>query len=120
MPTPNLTGITTVTPKVLASTQLASGDTAVYTVPASKAAKIATMSLTNVSTSAVTVSVSVHPSGSSIDGTHKVVSGYALAANDSITISEVVGCWLGTGDFLNVNVSAGTSVDVVVTGLEFA
>lgn len=120
MATPNLTGITTVTPKVLASAQLASGDTAAYTVPASKAAKIATMSLANVSGGAVTVSVSVHPAGSAVDGTHKVVSGYVLAAGDSTSIAEVLGCWLGAGDFININVSTAAAVDVVITGLEFA
>jgi hypothetical protein len=37
MATPNLQAITTVTPGILSSSQLASGDNAVYTVPANKA-----------------------------------------------------------------------------------
>ncbi|GAB3776826.1 L-lysine 2,3-aminomutase [Nocardioides ginsengisegetis] len=120
MATPNLTAITTVTPKILASAQMASGDNAAYTVPANKAAQIKTMVLSNVSGAAVTITVSVIPSGGSVDGTHKVVSGYSLASNDSTTISEVVGSWLGAGDKVNVNAAAATAIDCVITGLEFA
>lgn len=120
MATPNLTAITTVTPKVLASSQLASGESTVYTVGASKAAKIAKFVLTNTSASAVTVSASVVPSGGTVDGTHRVVSAYPLTAGDTIVVSEVDGVWLGQGDFLSVNASAGTAVDILVSGLEFA
>lgn len=65
MTTPNLIGstnaATSLTQVLLASAQLASGDTAVYTVPTNSAAKIATASLCNTSGSAVTISVSVVP-----------------------------------------------------------
>lgn len=120
MATPNLLSITAVNPKSLASAQLASGDTAVYTVPAGKAAKIATAVLANISASPVVVSVSLVPSGGSSDGTHRVISGYSLAAGDSIKVDELVGAWMGSGDFLSINAAAGAAVDVTVTGLEFA
>jgi hypothetical protein len=120
MATPNLSAITTVTPGILTSQQLASGDVTVYTVPANKAAKLAKLVLSNVSASAVTVSVSIVPSGGTVDGTHRVVSGYSLAAGDTTTITEVEGCWLGQGDLVSINTSAGTSVDVLLSGLVFS
>lgn len=120
MATPNLLSITTVTPKTLASTQLPSGENTVYTVPASKAAKIATLVLTNVSAAAVVVSVSLVPVGGAADGTHRVVSGYSLAAGDSITVTELAGAWMGAGDFISVNAAASSAINVVATGLEFA
>ena len=120
MATPNLNSITTVIPKVLASAQLASGDTTVYTVGASKAAKLAKLVLTNTSASAVTVSVSVVPSGGTVDGTHKVVSAYSIAAGDSTAITEAENIWLGAGDFISVNASAATSINVLASGLEFS
>jgi len=120
MATPNLSAITTVTPGILASAQMASGDNTVYTVPAGKAAKLATVTLTNTGASAVVVSVSLIPSAGAVDGTHKVVSGYSLAANDSTTVSELAGAWLGDGDKLSVNAATGAVVDVAVTGLVFA
>lgn len=120
MATPNLSAITTVTPGILASQQLTSGDTTIYTVPANKAAKLAKLVLTNVSAAAVVVSVSVVPSGASVDGTHRVVSGFSLAAGDSTTVTEIEGCLLGQGDLISVNAGTATSIDVLLSGLVFA
>lgn len=120
MATPNLSAITTVTPGILASQQLASGDVTVYTVPANKAAKLAKLVLSNVSAASVAVSVSIVPSGGAVDGTHRVVSGYSLVAGDTTTITEVEGCWLGQGDLVSINTSAATAIDVLLSGLVFA
>jgi hypothetical protein len=120
MATPNLTSITSVIPKVLASAQIASGDNTVYTVGASKAAKLAKLVVANVSASAVVVSVSIVPSGGTVDGTHKIMSASSLAAGDSTVITEAENIWLGAGDFISVNASAATSVNVLASGLEFS
>jgi myosin-crossreactive antigen len=120
MATPNLTGITSVVPGILASTQLASGDNAVYTVGAGKAAKLATLILCNVSASAVTVSVAVVKSGGSVDGTHRILSGYSLAGGATATLDDIAGMWLGDGDLVSINASAATSIDVTLTGLELS
>jgi hypothetical protein len=121
MATPNLlSGLTTVTPKILASAQMASGETAAYTVPANKAAKVATCTITNVSASVVVISVSVVASGGTADGTHRVISAYSLVAGDSLLVADFDGMWLGAGDFISVNAAAATAIDVIVTGLEFA
>ena len=120
MATPNLNSITTVIPKILASAQVASGETTVYTVGASKAAKLAKLVLANTSASAVTVSVSVVPSGGTVDGTHKVMSAYSIAAGDSTVITEAENIWLGAGDFISVNASAATAINVLASGLEFS
>lgn len=117
----NLKTITAVTPKVLASAQMASGDNAIYTVAANKAAKLATLTLCNTSAAPVVVSVAVVPSGGAVDGTHRIVTGYPLAAGDSLTMADDVrGMWLGDGDKINVNAAAATAVDAVLTGLEFS
>lgn len=119
MPTPNLAGLTSITP-VLVSSQLANGDNTVYTVPANKAAKLASLVLTNVSAAAVTISAAVVPSGGAIDGTHRIISALALAAGDSLPVEDVAGMFLPTGAVLAVTVSAGASVDAVLTLLELA
>lgn len=120
MATPNLNAITSVIPKILASAQLASGDNTVYTVGASKAAKLAKLVLSNVSASAVTVSASIIPSGGTVDGTHKIVSAYSLLAGDSTVITEIENVWIGAGDYISVNASAATSINVFASGLEFS
>lgn len=104
--------------KILASGQVATANTntTAYTVPPSSAVKVATAVLTNVTGSAVTVSVSVVPSGGAVDGTHVVVSAFSLAANDSTNLTELVGGMLDAGAFVSINASAGASVNYLLTG----
>lgn len=106
--------------KILASARVASAvtDTTIYTVPASTAAKIASAVLCNTGGATATVSVSVVPSGGSIDGTHKIVHNYPLAAGDSMVVNELVGAMLGTGAFVSVNVSVGAVICYLLTGVE--
>lgn len=120
MATPNLSTITTVTPGILSSVQLASGDTAVYTVPGSKAAKIGPLILCNTSATAVIVSAGVIPSGGSVDGTHKIVSALSIAGGETVTLDEFDGQWLGDGDKVNVTAGTAAAVDATLTGLVFA
>lgn len=105
--------------KVLAGGQLASGETTIYTVPVvpASATKISSAVLCNTSAAAVTVSVAVVPSGGTVDGTHRVVSGYSLAAGDSTTLPELVGAFLDAGAFVSINASAGAAVDYLLTGV---
>lgn len=106
--------------KILASSRVASAatDTTIYTVPASTAAKIASAVLCNTGGSAATVSVSVVPSGGTVDGTHKVVHNFPLAAGDSTTVGEIVGAMLNAGAFISVNVSVAAAVTYLLTGVE--
>lgn len=111
--------------KILASGQIsATTSTTLYTVPASKEAKIGSFSLTNTSSSAVTLSVSVVPSGGMTDGTHLVLVSYSLAAYDTISHEDVLsalkGVYLDTGAFLAVTASTANAVDYLVTGQESA
>lgn len=116
----NLMAATSGLPQVLVSQQLAATETTQYTGPASSAVKIATASLTNTSGSAVTVSVSVLKTGQTADGTHRVLSGYSLAAGDSTVLNELAGVFLGPGDFISAIAGAATSVTLVVSGVVFS
>lgn len=103
--------------RILASGQIAgTALTPVYTVPVSSAAKIATAVLTNVTASAVTVSVSVVPSGGTLDGTRVIVSAFLLAANDSTNLFELAGALLDAGAVISVIASAGAAVNYLLTG----
>lgn len=102
--------------KILASGQAASGENAVYTVPALSAVKIASVSLTNVASTATTVSLSVVPSGGAVDGTHKVVDSYSLAAHDSTVVSEIAGAMLDAGAYISINSSQASALNYLITG----
>lgn len=121
MPTQNLMAATSALPQVLVSQQLAATETTQYTGPANSAVKIATAVLTNTSGAAVTVSLSVLKVGQTADGTHRVLTAYSLAAGDSTALKdEVVGTFLGPGDFISAIASAATSVTFVMTGVVFS
>lgn len=112
---------TTLTAAILASGQIgATTATTLYTVPAASQVKVATASLCNISGSTVTVTVSVVPSGGSVDGTHVVLSAYSLLPNDTITQDDVLaalkGVMLGVGTFVSVTASVSGAVDYLLTG----
>jgi hypothetical protein len=114
----NLLAITSMLPGTLVSQQLPSGDHTVFTCPASTAVRIFHGTLCNVSGSAVTVSLSVVPNGGTLDGSHKAIAGFALAAGDTLSLKDyLTGAMLAPGDFISVNSSAATAVDVVISGL---
>lgn len=118
----NLLAAATITPKVLCSTQVAgTSATTVYTTPSSTTTKIMQGTMCNTSGSSVNVSLSIIPSGGSSDGTHKVISTYALAAGDTLSLTPYIGgAMLAAGDFISVICSTGAVIDVVLTGVESA
>ena len=84
MATPNMLALNSMLPGVLVSTKIAvTTDSAVYTVPANKAVKLAQGSISNISGAAVTFGLSIVQSGGTVgDGTHKIIpDGYSLAAD---------------------------------------
>jgi len=114
----NYLSLSTMTGQILYSGQLASTSaTSVYTVPTGKTVKIATGTVCNTSGSAVTVSVSLLKSGDTVDGTHKVIHSYPLAAGDTLSLTEYLGgAMLGEGEAVNVQAGTGAVLDVVLTG----
>lgn len=92
-------------------------ETAVYTVSANTTVKIASGTLCNTSGSAVTVNVSVVPSGGTADTTHRVVSAFSLSAGNSLSLKDYLeGVMLGAGDFISISVGTSSTVDAVITG----
>lgn len=114
----NLLQVTSMLPQVLVTQQDASGEQTVYTCPASSTVKITQGTICNTSGAAVTTSVAVVRSGGTADGTHRVIAGYPLAAGDTLPLRDyLLGVQLGPGDFISVNCSVGSAVDVVLCGV---
>lgn len=114
----NLIQAASINPQTLAVTQVsvANTETTAYTVPAVSSLRVATASLCNTTGAAVTVNVSVVPSGGTAAAANRVVSGYSLAAGDTLTMSDILGgALMGPGDFVSLNMSA-TGVSLVMTG----
>jgi hypothetical protein len=120
MPTSNLMAATTAAPQVLVAQQLANSETTQYTCPANTSVKLASVSLCNTSVNAVSVSLSVVKSGGTAGASNRVVSGYAIAAGDSSVIAELVGVFLGPGDFVSAIAATGSAVALAISGVVFS
>src|ERR1700704_648408 len=109
---------------VLVSQQLAATETTQYTAPATvggnplKMVTIKSATLTNTTVSTVTVSLSVLKVGQTADGTHRIMSSFALAGGDSLLdgVKELVGVCLGPGDFVSAIAGTASAVTLVITG----
>lgn len=113
MANPNLTTVTAAVAGILAEGQLGASATD-FTVPTGKAWKVESGSLCNGSGAAVTVTVSAL---SSSGGTaRKVVSGYSIAAGDTLDLRPYLPKMLPEGAILRAVASAGSAIDLVVTG----
>lgn len=113
--TQNLMQASSSLPKVLVSQAISATESAQYTVPADSSAKIASASLSNTSTAAVNVSVSLVPSGGSAGNGNRVVSNTTLLPNDSTVVSELLGAAIGPGDFISA-VATPTTQTVTLSG----
>lgn len=118
MANPSYLGITQMYGEILYSGQLSTTSaTTVYTVPSLTTAKIATATMCNTSGSAVAVTFQLLQSGQSADGTHSVVSGYSLAAGDTLSLRDYLGgAMLATGEAIAVTAATANVIDVVITG----
>jgi hypothetical protein len=107
-----------ISPQVLVSQQLGATEAAIYTAAAGQSVKVAHGALCNTTATAVIVYLSVIKAGGTLgDGTHRVISGYSLAANDTLSLKDyLAGAMLGPGDAIAAYASATAAVDLVVTG----
>jgi hypothetical protein len=52
-----------------------------------------------------------------VDGTHNVISGYSLAANDTLSLKDyLAGAVLASGDQIWVSAGTANAVTVVISG----
>lgn len=113
----NIISATTISPKIIRSAYLPiTTEAAQYTVPASTSVKVATASITNVTGTAATVSLSLCPTGGSLDGTHRVLNTFSLPANDTLELTWLKGAMLGPGDIIGGLAGTASAVVLVVTG----
>jgi hypothetical protein len=112
----NIIVAASLSPQIIRSTYLPiTTEAAQYTVPASTSVKVATATICNVTASAVTVSLSLCPTGGSLDGTHRILNSYSLPANDTLELSMLKGAMLGPGDIIGGLAGTASAVVLVVT-----
>jgi len=84
----------------------ATTNTTLYTVPASTAAVVSTITICNQASSAATYRIAVRPAGATIDPKHYIVYGATVAASDTTALT--LGVTLATTDVITVYASTAT------------
>lgn len=120
MATPNLLTNTSMVPGILVSEKITvTTDSAVYTVAAGHAVKLAQGTIANISGAACTVGLSLVQSGGTVgDGTHKIIPDtYSLGASDTLPLGDFIKDHvMGDGDIIAVHAGAANALDVVISG----
>jgi hypothetical protein len=113
----NIIVAASISPQIIRSAYLPiTTEAAQYTVPASTSVKVTSATICNVTGTAVTVSLSLCPTGGTLDGTHRFLNSYSLPANDTMELSMISGAMLGPGDIIGGLAGTASAVVLVVTG----
>lgn len=91
--------------------------TTAYTVPSSTQTVISTMTISNLTTSAVSYRIAIRPNGATLSNEHYIAYDIALAANDTTALT--LGITLDAADVITVY-SSSASVSFNVYGSEIA
>jgi hypothetical protein len=110
--TPNLIRATSNLPQVLVAQPLPSVSAEIYVGPANKSTAIGTVTLCNTSASTRTAHILV---SKNLGGTAKLAA-IELEVGESCVVDELVGFFLGPGDAILGYASAGSSVDIAISG----
>lgn len=115
----NLMAASSGLPSVLVSAQLPAVDTTVYTCPAASATKVAQVTVMNTGSAEVLITLNLVKSGGAVDATSRIAS-FILGAGDSRILAELVGHFLGPGDFISANAATAALVVLTVSGVVFS
>ena len=106
-------------PKMMVKgTQLAASAATLYTVGASRSARVLQATLTNEDASAHTVDLYVVPSGEARGVQHYILKGKSISAGSSYVVSELVGHLLESGATIDGNADGASHISVLITGIE--
>ena len=109
----------TYTPKRLTNpTVLTTSYVTQYAAPSATTTIVKQLIISNPTGTAATVNVSIVPSGGSASTSNNILGGLTVSANSTLVfdLSQV----LATGDFISALASAGSTLNIVVSGVEVA
>ena len=104
--------------RLVAGSQLTAVAATYYTATA-VTTRIDACALTNTTAGAVTATVHLVPSGGTATVSNCVMSAKSLAAGETVTVAGAIGQWLAAGGTLQALASAGASITLVSSGVEF-
>lgn len=104
--------------RLIDGSQLTTSAVTYYTAPANTTTQITVLALTNTTAGALTADVYLIPSGGSATDSNRVLSARSLAANETYIVTGAIGQVLAPAGFIQAKASAGTSINIVASGIE--
>jgi len=102
--------------QLVAPTQLAAADAAVYTVPTQTTAKIGRAVFTNTSANALTITAGI-TTGGALGASTTLIAARPIAPGEAYVSPELAGAVLPAGSQLHAYASAAASVTFTASGL---
>ena len=104
--------------RLINGSQLGVSASTYYTAPNNTTTTISAMTLTNDTTSAVTATVHIVPSGSTATSLNKVLSARTISAGESYNVGGAIGQTLEAGGTIQALASVAASITIVASGYE--
>lgn len=109
-----------ITPKrLVAGSQLTTSAATYYTAPAVTKTRIEACALTNTTAGAITATLHLVASGGTATTSNCIMSARSIAAGKEIVASTAIGQWLEAGGTIQALASAGNSISLVASGVEY-
>lgn len=99
-------------------TQFATTSSTFYTAPANTTAQIQDVTVCNTSTAAASIDIYIVENGGSVNDTSTVIDGKVIGAKETVTLTDLTGFVLETGDTLRGLASAASAVTIQASGIE--
>ena len=106
------------TKRLISPSQLTTGATTLYTVPASTTTQINEIILANDTTSAVTATLHLVPTGGSADDTNIIMKAKSLPTDGTPLIYDFEQLFMSAADTIQGLASAGSQATIHIMGVE--
>ena len=105
---------------VKAVTNVTTSDVTLHTVTADKYFFVKDFGVCNIAGATIAITVYVVPEGAAAGVTNKVYDAYSILANDSGTLTALIGSTLSPGDFIVADTDNATGANFWLDGVEFS
>ena len=104
--------------RLIDGAQIANSTTTYYTATNVRA-RIDSLTLTNTTAAAVTVTIYLVPGAGVAGSANTVLSSYSVAAGQTYLVPGVIGQWLEESGTIQASASAASAVSIVASGIEW-
>lgn len=115
----NLVTVTTINRINLYQGQPGTTNSTLYTVPASTTVKVASIVITNTTSSSATLTLSIVPSGGTAGAANRILAAIAVGGNVTMTL-DPISVYMNASDFIAGLQGTSSALTVTISGETYA